>query len=41
MILGCDIGTGYTKAVLMEGWRVLFSEDTPTQAHPDKAADSR
>jgi (R)-2-hydroxyacyl-CoA dehydratese activating ATPase len=37
MILGCDIGTGYTKAVLMEGSEALFAAKTPTQAHPDGA----
>ncbi|MDX9786308.1 MAG: acyl-CoA dehydratase activase [Desulfobacterales bacterium] len=37
MILGCDIGTGYTKAVLMEEGKVLFAAKTPTQAHPDGA----
>lgn len=37
MILGCDIGTGYTKVLLMDRMEVLFSASTPTQAHPDGA----
>ncbi|MDX9787436.1 MAG: acyl-CoA dehydratase activase [Desulfobacterales bacterium] len=37
MILGCDIGTGYTKAVLMEDGTVRFMAKTLTQAHPDGA----
>jgi len=37
MILGCDIGTGYTKAVLMEGDKFLFGARAVTQANPDRA----
>lgn len=36
MILGCDIGTGYTKAVLMDGNKFLFGTRAPTEANPDR-----
>ena len=37
MILGCDIGTGYTKVVVMEGENLLFSTKVLTEAYPDRA----
>lgn len=40
MILGCDIGTGYAKAVLMEGKELLFGAVAPTEAHPDRALEN-
>jgi len=37
MILGCDIGSSVTKAVLMQDRSVVTSLRVPTDAHPDKA----
>jgi len=37
MILGCDIGTGSTKAVLLEDSEFLCGIKTPTEANPEKA----
>ncbi len=37
MILGCDIGTSVSKAVLFDGGEVLDSIKVETEAHPDKA----
>lgn len=37
MILGCDVGTGYTKAVLMEDGQYLFGTHVPTNADPNDA----
>ena len=39
MILGCDIGTSVTKAVLFEEGRFLCGLKTGTEANPDKALD--
>ena len=35
MILGCDVGTGYTKAVVMEDGKYLFGAHVPTNADPN------
>ncbi|MEW6442940.1 MAG: acyl-CoA dehydratase activase [bacterium] len=37
MILGCDVGTASSKAVLMEGRSIRYFTSTPTQANPDQA----
>ena len=37
MILGCDIGTGYTKVALMDGDQVVLTTKTPTEAYPNRA----
>ncbi len=37
MILGCDIGTSVTKAVILDGRSVVVTLRVPTDAHPDKA----
>ena len=37
MILGCDIGTGFTKAVLLEDGKFLCGAKTQTEANPEKA----
>lgn len=39
MILGCDVGTAYTRAVLMEGTKIMYDTAVPTEANPDKAMD--
>lgn len=39
MILGCDIGTGYSKAVLMEDHALSYYTIKPTNANPDRAMD--
>jgi len=37
--LGCDIGTGYTKGVLIdEEGKILFSKIIPTKADPRSAS---
>ncbi len=36
MILGCDIGTSVTKAVLLTGGRCSYITKTPTGANPNK-----
>lgn len=40
MILGGDIGTGYTKAVLFEGGEYVFGTAVPTRADPDSAMEN-
>lgn len=37
MILGCDIGTGFTKAVVLEKGGFLYGTRVETQARPDRA----
>ena len=37
MVLGCDIGTAFTKAVLMEDGKYLCGTQVPTEANPDQA----
>lgn len=37
MILGCDVGTGYTKAVVMQDGKYLFGAHVPTNADPNDA----
>lgn len=37
MILGCDVGTGFTKAVLMDNGSIRYYTVVPTDANPDKA----
>ncbi|MBT8338500.1 MAG: hypothetical protein HKP58_12380 [Desulfatitalea sp.] len=37
MILGCDIGTGYTKAVVMDKGEYLYGAHVPTNADPNDA----
>jgi len=37
MILGCDIGTGFTKAALLENNSLKYYTVVPTNANPDKA----
>jgi len=37
VILGCDVGTGYTKAVVMEDDKYLFGAHVPTNADPNGA----
>jgi len=36
MILGCDLGTGFAKAVLMEDNAIKYHTVIPTEANPDK-----
>lgn len=37
MILGCDIGTGFTKAVVLQDGRVVYSTRVETRAKPTRA----
>lgn len=37
MILGCDIGTSVTKAVILEDRAMVAALRVPTEAHPDNA----
>jgi len=37
MILGCDIGTSFTKAVLFEDGKYLCGASVPTEANPNGA----
>lgn len=37
MILGCDVGTAYTKAVLMRNTSMQYCTSVPTEANPDEA----
>jgi predicted CoA-substrate-specific enzyme activase len=37
MILGCDIGTGFTKAVVLQDGEFVFGTRIETQARPDRA----
>ncbi|MBI5506480.1 MAG: hypothetical protein HY899_16940 [Deltaproteobacteria bacterium] len=37
MILGCDIGSSVTKAVILQDRHVIASLRVPTDAHPDRA----
>ncbi len=37
MILGCDIGTGFTKAVVLEGRELVYATRVETQARPNRA----
>jgi activator of 2-hydroxyglutaryl-CoA dehydratase len=37
MILGCDIGRSFTKAVLFEDGKYLFGAAVPTEANPNGA----
>ncbi len=39
MILGCDVGTANTKAVLMENGTIKFQSVVSTEANPDEAMD--
>jgi len=39
MILGCDIGSSVTKAVVLEDRAVVATLRVPTEAHADKAMD--
>jgi predicted CoA-substrate-specific enzyme activase len=39
MILGSDVGTAYTKAVLMENSLIQYHTVVPTEANPDEAMD--
>ena len=40
MILGCDIGTGFTKAVVLQGEEVLCRTRVETRARPNRAMKS-
>lgn len=37
MILGCDIGTGFTKAVVLEGRELVYATRVETRARPNRA----
>jgi sugar (pentulose or hexulose) kinase len=37
MVLGCDIGTSFTKAVLFEDGEYRCEASVPTEANPDGA----
>jgi predicted CoA-substrate-specific enzyme activase len=37
MILGCDIGTGFTKAVVLEGRQLVYATRVETRARPNRA----
>lgn len=37
MILGCDIGTGFTKAVVLDDGKFLYGTRLETQARPNRA----
>ncbi len=37
MILGCDIGTSFTKGAVLDGGELVDSIRVPTEANPDKA----
>lgn len=40
MILGCDVGTGYTKAAVLKNGKYLFGAHVPTNANPNQAIEN-